>query len=123
MRILNQLALILGIWAVGEYISSFIKEIIVIPGSIIGMIVLFLFLQFKIVKIETIKELSDFLLDNMAIFFIPSGVSLISSLKLIRDNIFVLTIAIAISTVVVMYVTGIVVEKMISKRVKERQDV
>lgn len=123
MNILNQLALILGIWALGEYISSFISSIIVIPGSIIGMILLFISLQLKVIKLEKIKELSNLLLDNMAIFFVPAGVSLISSLNLIRDNIFVLTIIIVLSTITVMYVTGVIVEKMINKRPKEKQDV
>ena len=42
MKILNQLAIILGLWALGEYISSFIQSVVVIPGSIIGMILLFI---------------------------------------------------------------------------------
>ena len=119
MRIFNQLALILGVWATGEYISSFIQSIVVIPGSIIGMILLFILLQLKIIKIESIKEISDFFLDNMAIFFIPAGVSLIKSLNLIVDNIFVLIITIGISTPVVMYITGLIVEKMIQNKTKE----
>ena len=119
MKIFNQLALILGIWAGGEYISSFLKNIIVIPGSIIGMILLFVLLQFKIVKLDKIKELSDLLLESMAIFFVPAGVALIKSLDLIKDNILVLIITILLSTVLVMYVTGVVVEKMIKSKVKE----
>lgn len=123
MKYLNQLAIILGIWAIGEYISSFINNIIVIPGSIIGMILLFMCLQLKILKIENLKELSNFLLDNMAIFFVPAGVSLISSLDLIKDNIFVLIVTIAISTIIVMYISGIVVEKMIKNKTKENRHV
>ena len=41
MKLLKQLALILGIWAVGEYISSFLANIIIIPGSIVGMIIFY----------------------------------------------------------------------------------
>ncbi|MGL4912773.1 MAG: CidA/LrgA family protein, partial [Romboutsia sp.] len=93
--------------------------IVVIPGSIIGMILLFILLQIKVVKLENIKEISDFFLDNMAIFFIPAGVSLIKSLNLIADNIFVLIITIGISTAIVMYITGFIVEKMIQKKTKE----
>lgn len=119
MKIFNQLALILGVWAIGEYISSFIKAIVVIPGSIIGMILLFILLQTKIIKLESIKEISDFFLENMAIFFIPAGVSLIKSLNLIADNILVLIITIGISTTIVMYITGFIVEKMIQKKAKE----
>ncbi|MDK2563391.1 CidA/LrgA family protein [Romboutsia sedimentorum] len=119
MNKLNQLAVILGIWAAGEYISSFIQSVVIIPGGIIGMILLFLLLQFKAIKIDSIKEISDLFLDNMAMFFIPAGVSLINSLDLIADNIFVILISIILSTAIVMYITGIIVEKMIQKKSKE----
>ena len=119
MKLFNQLALILGIWAVGEYISSFLQNIIVIPGNIIGMILLFLLLQFKVIKLDSVDELGGLLLNNMAIFFVPAGVSLIRSLDLISDNIFVLLITIFFSTIAVMYITGFVVEKMISNKSKE----
>ncbi len=120
MRVLNQLMMILILWSVGEYISSFIQNVIVIPGSIIGMIFLFILLQIKIIKLEDIKETSSFFLDNMAIFFIPAGVSLISSLDIITSNIVVLIISIFISTTLVMYITGKAVEVMIQKKTKER---
>lgn len=123
MKLLNQLALIFGIWALGEYISSFISGFVIIPGSIVGMILLFLALQFKLIKLDSIKEISDLFLDNMAIFFVPAGVSLMSSMDLIRENIFVLTVTIVLSTTAVMCITGLVVENMISKRPKEREDV
>ncbi|MBC5997729.1 CidA/LrgA family protein [Romboutsia ilealis] len=123
MKLFNQLALILGIWAIGEYISSFIQNIIVIPGNIIGMILLFLLLQFKVIKLDKVNELGDLLINNMAIFFVPAGVSLIRSLDLISDNIFVLLMTIFFSTIAVMYITGFVVEKMINNKPKEEQNV
>ena len=55
MKILNQLAIILGLWALGEYISSFIQSVVVIPGSIIGMILLFILLKAKVIKLESIN--------------------------------------------------------------------
>ena len=119
MKTLNQLAIILGLWALGEYISSFIQSVVVIPGSIIGMILLFILLKAKVIKLESINEVSYFFLDNMAIFFIPAGVSLIKSLDLISDNVFVLLITIFISTIIVMYVTGKLVDIMINKKSKE----
>ena len=119
MKTLNQLAIILGLWALGEYISSFIQSVVVIPGSIIGMILLFILLKAKVIKLESINEVSNFFLDNMAIFFIPAWVSLIKSLDLISDNVFVLLITIFISTIIVMYVTGKLVDIMINKKSKE----
>ena len=122
MKILRQLALILSIWAVGEYISSFLSNIIIIPGSIIGMIILFALLKSKIIKVESVEELSNFFLDNMAIFFVPAGVSLINSLDLISSNIIVLAATIVISTTLVMVITAMVVEKMIEIKSKKGQE-
>lgn len=121
MKLLRQLALILVIWAVGEYISSFLSNIIIIPGSIIGMVILFVLLKSKIIKVESIEELGNFFLDNMAIFFVPAGVSLINSLDLIGSNIIVLAATIIISTTLVMVITAIVVEKMIEIKSKKGQ--
>lgn len=119
MKVLRQLSLILAIWAVGEYISHFISEIVAIPGSIIGMILLFLLLQFKLIRVEQIKEVSNFFLDNLAFFFVPAGVSLISSLDIIKENALILIAIIVITTAIVMYVTAYVVEKTI--KIKERK--
>ena len=116
MKIFNQLGIILGIWAVGELISSLLSNIITMPGTIIGMIILFLLLQFKILKEETIKDVADFLLGNMAIFFVPAGVSLINSLGLITENMLVLLLSGTVATIIIMIVTGKIVEIMINKK-------
>ena len=42
MKLLKQFSLILVILALGEYISSIISSFIVIPGSIVGIIILLL---------------------------------------------------------------------------------
>ena len=116
MKIFNQLGIILGIWAVGELVSSLLSNIINMPGTIIGMIILFLLLQFKIMKEETIKDVADFLLGNMAIFFVPAGVSLINSLGLITENMLVLLLSGTVATIIIMIVTGKIVEIMINKK-------
>ena len=116
MKIFNQLGIIFGIWAVGEFISSLCSSIINIPGTIVGMIILFSLLQLKILKEDTIKEVTDFLLNNMAIFFIPAGVSLIESLWLIQENMLVLILCVTIATAIIMLVTGKTVDIMINKK-------
>ena len=123
MKVFNQLVIILSIWVIGEYISSFIQGIILIPGSIVGMLLLFLLLQFKVLDLSSIENVSGFFLDNMAIFFIPAGVSLIKSLDLIRENVLVLLLVICLSTLIVMYTTGIIVEKMIKKKEEWQKNV
>lgn len=116
MKIFNQLGIIFGIWTGGELISSLCSSFIKIPGTIVGMIILFLLLQFKIIKEETIKDVADFLLSNMAIFFVPAGVSLINSLGLIGDNIIVLLLSATVATIIIMVATGKTVDIMINKK-------
>ena len=122
MKIFNQLGIILAIWTVGELISSLFSSIITIPGTIMGMIILFLLLQFKILKEDAIKDVTDFLLNNMAIFFVPAGVSLIQSLGLIKENVVVLILSATVATLVIMLVTGKTVDIMINKNNDKDED-
>ena len=127
MIIFNQLGIILGIWAVGELISSLISNIITMPGTIIGMIILFLLLQFKVISEEKIKDVADFLLGNMGIFFIPAGVSLIQSLGLIKENAILLLSCIILINIAVMIGCGKSVDFMIKlkekKETKSKQEI
>ena len=127
MKIFNQIGILLGVWAAGEVVSQFIKNIINIPGSILGMIILFLLLQFKIISEEKIKDVADFLLGNMGIFFIPAGVSLIQSLGLIKENSILLLSCIILINIAVMIGSGKSVEFMIKlkekKQAKSQQEI
>ena len=127
MKIFNQIGILLGVWAAGEVVSQFIKNIINIPGSILGMIILFLLLQFKIISEEKIKDVADFLLGNMGIFFIPAGVSLIQSLGLIKENAILLLSCIILINIAVMIGSGISVEFMTKlkekKQAKSQQEI
>ena len=111
MKVFNQIGILLGVWAAGELVSQFIKNIISIPGSILGMIILFLLLQFKVISEEKIKDVADFLLGNMGIFFIPAGVSLIQSLGLIKENAILLLSCIILINIAVMIGSGISVTR------------
>ena len=123
MKVFNQIGILLGVWAAGELVSQFIKNIISIPGSILGMIILFLLLQFKVI----IKDVADFLLGNMGIFFIPAGVSLIQSLGLIKENAILLLSCIILINIAVMIGCGKSVDFMIKlkekKETKSKQEI
>ena len=120
MKIFNQIGILLGVWAGGEIVSQLIKNIINIPGPILGMIILFLLLQFKIISEEKIKDVADFLLGNMGIFFIPAGVSLIQSLGLIKENAILLLSCIILINIAVMIGSGNSVDFMIKLKEKKQ---
>ncbi len=82
MKLLIQFGIIFGVCWVGEGLS----QLLPLPGSVISMILLFLLLLTKLVKSAHIAEKSDFLLKNMAFFFIPAGVAIMESLGILWEN-------------------------------------
>ena len=69
MKLYVQLMIIFMISLVGEGISSVFH--LPVPGSIIGLVLLFLALQFKLLRLRHISMVGNFLLANMTILFLP----------------------------------------------------
>ena len=63
--------IVLFFFALGELVGWLVNGFI--PGSVIGMMLLFTALCLKWVKPERIKPVARFLCDNMALFFVPAG--------------------------------------------------
>lgn len=108
MNLLRQASIILSICFIGEVITKALN--LIIPGSILGMIILLGCLSFKIINIDSIKEISDFLLKHLSFFFIPAGVGLLSSMSTLKNNWGVVLFISLISTVLIMATTGITVQ-------------
>lgn len=113
---LPQIGWLLAFWLIGEIIAHVFGW--AIPGSIIGMILLTLALEFKIIKLSQVEDVSDFLIRNMAFFFVPPGVGLMVNLELIADNWFAIIMATILSTILVLVVTGLVAQIGRSKSAK-----
>lgn len=101
---IKQCSIILGFLALGELIVHFTH--IPLPSSIIGMLLLTLSLQFKVIKLEWVKGLTDFLISNMGFFFVPPGVALMCYFDIIEKEIVPIVVSVVISTFLVIVVTG-----------------
>lgn len=75
MKLILQIATVFLICFIGEFISAVLP--FPFPSSVIGMILLFLLLMIKAIRTEQINDFTNFMLKNMAFFFIPSGVGII----------------------------------------------
>lgn len=104
MKILRQVVIILGILLLGEGIR--VMTGITIPGTVIGMVLLFIALMTKLIKLDQIEQVSKFLLDHLAFLFVPAGVGLINSLDVIGSSWLPILVIVLVSTVVVIGVTG-----------------
>lgn len=100
----KQFAIIFGCLLAGELLSMIPG--LSIPGSIIGMLLLTLLLECKIVKAQSIAPLCRFLTANMAFFFIPPGVGLMLYFDIIAAQWLPIAAATLISIALVMIVTG-----------------
>lgn len=108
------LFLILLFYLLGCLISALIGNFV--PGSVIGMVLLFAALSLKWVRPGAVKRVSTFLLDNMMLFFVPVGVGLITSYTLLSRYMLAIIVASLVSTVLVIAVVGLVEQKLESKR-------
>ena len=101
---IRQCTIIFGCLPVGELIVWLTG--ISIPSSIIGMLLLTALLQMKVVKLEWVKGMSDFLISNLGFFFVPPGVALMLYFDIIKAELLPIVLATAISTMLVMITTG-----------------
>lgn len=112
-KILFQIAIIYVVYIIGNYISRIISPIIIIPGSLIGMIILFIFLCTNIIKLPMIVDTGNFLLKYMGLFFVPLVVGIMDSFELIQDNFLQLLIILIVSCISVMFVSCKVTDLLI----------
>lgn len=118
MRILRQLLIILGVWLAGEVISRVLH--LPIPGNVIGMFIMLILLGTGVVKVEKVIQVSNFFLDNIALFFIPSVAAIIIYYEQIKGQVFQVLLSLILSTVIVFLVTGYTVEGLL--RLKKKHD-
>ena len=114
---IKQFSIILSIYFLGELLQKAFG--LPVPGNILGMLILFFGLYTGVIKLEMIDRISDFLLDNLAFFFLPAGVSLITCFSVLEGKLTAVIGVSIISTVIILGATGLTVEfvkKFLQKR-------
>lgn len=101
---IKQCVIIFGCLAIGELIAA--TTGIKLPASIIGMLLLTLLLKLGWVKVAWVKGISDFLVKNLPLFFVPPGVAIMLYLDVIEANFWSIVVASIGSTIVVLSLTG-----------------
>lgn len=111
MKYIKQLLIILFISFLGEILSFFIP--LPIPASIYGIIILFICLNTRIVKLSQVNETGKFLIEIMPIMFIPAAVGIIETWDIMQGSVIKYVILLIVSTIVVMVCSGIVTQLVI----------
>ena len=101
---IRQCSILFGCLAIGELIIYLTG--IKLPSSVIGMLTLTLLLKLKWIKLEWVQGLSDFLVANLGFFFVPPGVALMLYFDIISAQFVPIVVAMVVSTIAVLVVTG-----------------
>ncbi len=117
MKYLKQFGIIAGVSFAGELLYALLP--LPIPASVYGLVLMVVLLMTGVVKLDMVEETADFFISIMALFFVPSSAGVMTSMGIIGDSIVQLLVVCAVSTIVVMIVTGLaaqVVMKFIEKK-------
>lgn len=87
-----------------------------IPGTVNGLLLLFIFLTFKIIKLESIKTVGEFFVANMVITFIPPSVKLLDVIGVLKGDFFKLIFLLMFTTLFTMVVTALSVDFMMRRK-------
>jgi len=102
--VIRQCVVIFGCLALGELIVFLTG--MKLPSSIVGMLLLTLFLKLGWVKLKWVKGISDFLVSNLPLFFVPPGVAMMLYFNIIKAEFWPIIVSALVSTVIVLAVTG-----------------
>lgn len=101
---IRQLAILFGCLALGELLIYLTH--VPLPSSILGMLILTLLLKLRVVRLEWVQGLSDFLVANIGFFFVPPGVAIMVYFDIIKAQLWPIVISSVVSTVLVLFTTG-----------------
>lgn len=113
MKYVRQFIIILLVSFAGELFKYMIP--LPVPASIYGLILLFILLETGIIKLSAVKETSAFLIEIMPLMFIPAGVGLMESWGELGSMLPEVIVVVAVSTVMVMGVSGKVTELVLRR--------
>lgn len=120
MNYLKQFGIILLVSFIGELLKCVIP--LPVPASIYGIILLFLCLELKIIRVESVRGVSRFLIEIMPVMFIPAAVGLLESWSVVKTEWLPYLTITTVTTVVVMAVSGRVTQGVIRRKRRKEEN-
>lgn len=117
MKYLKEIAIIFGITMVGEVLNELIP--LPVPAGVYGLFILLGLLCTKIVKLADVAATGNLLLDMMPLMFVPAAVGLLEKYQELTSILVPFVLISAVSTLIVMAVTGKTTEFILHHQKKE----
>ncbi|GGH78375.1 holin-like protein [Pullulanibacillus pueri] len=120
-------SIVKGILQIAFFILvSFVMNVITdffhlkIPGSILGIILIFILLKTKVIKLNWVETGANWLLAELLLFFIPSAVGIIQYKDLLYKNGIQVVIVVILSTGLVMTCAGLVAVQLAKRKERKK---
>ncbi|WP_405103884.1 CidA/LrgA family protein [Oceanobacillus sp. FSL H7-0719] len=114
MKIIVHIAALYALLLIGNWIQDILS--LSIPGSVIGMLLLFFLLKLKVIKFAWIKEGTQLILNHLTLFFIPVTIGFINYLELFTGRGILLLLTALFSTALVMGLSGAISQRLASRK-------
>ena len=113
MKYLYQFLVITLFTFLGETLNRLIP--LPIPAAVYGLVLLFLALQLRIIRLEWVQTCGNWLIGIMGILFVAPAVNLMGSWSQIGPHLLPIAVIVLGSTLVVFAVAGIVTQLLTRK--------
>lgn len=114
MKYVKQVMWIIAFTFAGEVLNSVLT--LPVPAGVYGLLLLFLALCSGLLKVSDVEQAGDFLLDTMTMMFLPASVGIMTVISVVLPVLVPYLTIIAVSTVLVMTVTGKTAEWVLKKK-------
>ena len=120
MKYIRQFVIILFISFIGEALKYVLP--LPIPASIYGLVLMFVLLETKVLKVEAVQDAGKFLIEIMPMMFIPASVGLLNAWDTLKPVLIPIIVILFVSTIVVMGVSGKVTQTMIEAEERKKNE-
>ena len=117
LKIILQIGMLFIVYEIGVLIQHLFD--LFIPGSVIGLILMFLILTTGIIKLKFVEAGAKFMNKHLVLFFIPATVGIMNHYQLFAGKGVFLIIITIVSTLCVMGTAGLVSQRLAKKGEKK----
>ncbi|MFN7434728.1 MAG: CidA/LrgA family protein [Betaproteobacteria bacterium] len=111
--LLQTFATLLVFQTIGEVMSYALR--LPVPGPVIGMVLMLLYLRLRPRSLEAMRETSLGLLQHLSLLFVPAGVGVMAHWHRLAAEGVAIVVAIVVSTVLALAATALTVRALLPK--------
>ena len=110
MQLVAGILLLAAILALSEWLK--ISASLAVPAPVLAIVLLVIILLMRGAVPTGLRRVSAVLLRHMALFFIPALVAMVGLLDVLQENIWPLLLTIIVSTVVPLWLTAFIFDRL-----------